>query len=65
MANYQFEVVMAVSELIDVEADDYSEAYDEATRIAESDFYCVAPEGYSIPWDNVDVVMIDSDEEEE
>ena len=64
MANYQFEIVMAVSEIIDVEADDYNEACNQARYVAEGDYYCVTPEGYSIPWDNVDYQCIDSDAED-
>ena len=63
MANYQFEAIMAVSEIIDVEADNSAEAYAQAREIADS-YYPVAPEGYSLPWDNIDVILIDSDGED-
>jgi hypothetical protein len=66
MGEYQFEVMMGVSELIDIEADSYDEALAQANEIAESGFYCVSPDGYSIPWDSIDVTCIaEPDEEDE
>jgi len=54
MAIYKFEVNLTLSELIEVEADSYDEAMDKATEEADA-FYAVAPEGWSIPWDYVDL----------
>lgn len=66
MGRYEFEVVLSVSELLDIDADSYDEAMAQANEIAESGFYCVSPDGYSIPWDHADVTCIaEPDEEDE
>ena len=63
MANYEFEIIMALSDLIDVQADNVYEAENLAKEMAES-YYPVTPAGYSLPWDNIDIVLIDSDGED-
>ena len=63
MANYQFELIMALSDLVDVEADSKEEAIAEAESLAE-EYSALVPDGYSIPWDNVDVILINSDAED-
>ena len=63
MGSYQFEVNFTLSELIDVDADSYDEAMDMAMDEADA-FYAVAPQGYSISWDNIDVDCISEPEED-
>lgn len=63
MPNYKFEVIMALSDVIDIEADNMYEAEQMAREEAEA-YYPVAPAGYSLSWDNIDMVLIDSDDEE-
>ena len=65
MGEYQFEVTLTVSEIVDIDADSYEEALAEAQDIAESGFYVVSPEGYSIPWDYSDVSLLSEPDEEE
>ena len=55
---YQFEGLMTVCESTTIYADSYEEALEEARQYFEDDLYAVS-QGYSIPWDNVDVNMID------
>ena len=55
---YQFEGLMTVCETVKIEADSYEEALEEARQHFEDDLYAVS-QGYTIPWDNVDVNMID------
>lgn len=63
MANYEFEVIMATSVLIDVEADSKEEALELATREATAEWQVVG-NGFAYPWDNVDVQLINSDAED-
>lgn len=63
MGEYQFEFIASVSDIIDVEADSYDEAVALAREEAEA-FYAVAPQGYSIPWDNIDIDCISEPEDE-
>lgn len=58
MASYTFEVLMTISELVDVEADNYDEAYELAQQEAEG-FYACSPDGFSIPWDNIELIDYD------
>lgn len=62
MANYEFEIIMAMSDLIDIEADSEHEAMGLARERAE-EYTALVPDGYSMPWDNIDVMLISSDEE--
>ena len=55
---YEFEGLMTVCETVKIEADSYEEALEEARQYFEDELYVVS-QGYSIPWDNVDVNMID------
>ena len=55
---------MTVCETVKIEADSYEEALEEARQYFEDDLYAVS-QGYSIPWDNVDVNLIDSFEFED
>lgn len=64
MGEYQFEVQMGFTDIIDVEADSYDEAVEIARRDAE-DYYVVAPAGFSVPWDDVDVVCVSEPDEDE
>jgi len=61
---YQFEGLMTVCESTTIYADSYEEALEEARQYFEDDLYAVS-QGYTIPWDNVDVNMIDCFEFEE
>jgi len=61
---YEFEGLMTVCETVKIEADSYGEALEEARQHFEDDLYAVS-QGYTIPWDNVDVNMIDCFEFEE
>ena len=61
---YQFEGLMTVCETVKIEADSYEEALEEARQYFEDDLYAVS-QGYTIPWDNVDVNMIDCIEYED
>ena len=61
---YQFEGLMTVCETVKIEADSYEEALEEARQYFEDELYPVS-QGYSIPWDNVDVNLIDSFEFED
>ena len=54
MAHYEFSVELTVSEIIDIEADSYDEAYDMAMEQAH-EFTCLSPEGYAVSWDYVDM----------
>ena len=63
MGNYQFEVNFTLSELIDVEADSYDEAMDMVRDEADA-YYPVAPQGYSLSWDDIRIDLIDSDGED-
>ena len=60
MPNYEFEIVLSLSDLIDVEADNVQDAMAEAERIA-NEYQAVLPAGYGYPWDNIDVQLINSD----
>lgn len=62
--SYQFEGIMTVCESTTIYADSYEEALEEARQYFEDDLYAVS-QGYTIPWDNVDVNMIDCEEFEE
>jgi hypothetical protein len=64
MGNYQFEITMGFSDIIDVEADSYDEAVEIARREAE-DYYVVAPAGFSLPWDDVQADCISEPDEED
>ena len=55
---YEFEGLMTVCETVKIEADSYEEALEEARQYFEDELYVVSQD-YSIPWDNVDVNMID------
>jgi hypothetical protein len=64
MGTYKFEAVMAVCDVFDIEADSYHEA--EALAREEAEFYYpVAPQGFALSWDNIDIVCIDEPDEEE
>lgn len=54
MAYYEFAAELFISELIGVEADSYDEAFDLAMEAA-IEYDCINPEGFSIPWDNIDL----------
>jgi hypothetical protein len=54
MATYVFEALMTLSELIEVEADSYDEAYDLALDGAD-EFNVITPSGYAIPWDYIEI----------
>jgi len=58
MGFYKFEMIATVSDIFEVEADSYDEAVAEAQTTGNDGYYPVAPEGYSFPWDNVEVVCI-------
>ena len=64
MGEYQFEVQMGFTDIIYVEADSYDEAVEIARRDAE-DYYVVAPAGFSVPWDDIEVVCVSEPDEEE
>ena len=64
MGKYQFEVQMGFTDVIDVEADSYEEAIVSARRDAE-DYYVVAPAGFSLPWDDIEVDFISGPDEED
>lgn len=64
MGEYQFEVQMGFTDVIDVEADSYDEAVQIARRDAE-DYYVVAPAGWSLPWDDIEVDCISEPDEED
>ena len=65
MGIYKFEMTASVSDIFEVEADSYDEALTEAQTIGADGYYPVAPEGYSFPWDNVEVVCIEEPADEE
>lgn len=64
MGEYQFEMIAAVSDIITVEASSVEEACDLAYAEAEA-YYAVAPQGFSIPWDNVDTLLISEPDEDD
>lgn len=64
MGEYQFEMLATVTDIITVEADSYDEAIDLAREEADS-WYAVAPAGYSVNWDNVDIDFVSGPEEDE
>jgi|SaaInlStandDraft_1057018.scaffolds.fasta_scaffold91654_2 hypothetical protein len=65
MGIYKFEMTASVSDIFEVEADSYDEAKTEAETTGADGYYPVAPEGYSFPWDNVEVVCIEEPDDEE
>jgi hypothetical protein len=65
MGIYKFEMIASVSDVFEVEADSYDEALTEAQTIGDNGYYPVAPEGYSFPWDNVEVVCFEEPDDEE
>lgn len=64
MGEYQFEMIASISDIVTVDADSYDEACALAQEEAEA-WYAVAPAGYSMPWDHVDVQCIAEPDEEE
>ena len=64
MGIYKFEIIAAVSDVFDIEADSYDEAMAEAEAIGADGYYPVGPMGYSFSWDNVDVVCIEEPDDE-
>ena len=54
---------MTVCDTIDIEAESYEEALEEARQQFEDEYYAVMPAGFSIPWDNVDVSCVSSEED--
>ena len=63
MARYEFEILLGISDVFNIEADSAEEARAEAHRHA--DFYlAVVPDGWSMPWDNIEITLIDSDAED-
>ena len=65
MNRYEFEGVMTVCDTMTIEAESYEEALEEARQQFEDQFYSVTPAGYSTPWDDVQVNLIDSVEYED
>ena len=63
MAEYQFEFIASMSDVITIDADSYDEAYDMATQEAHS-YYPVHPVGYRFDWDNIDLICTAEPEEE-
>lgn len=63
MANYEFEINLTISDMMDIEADSVQEAMDEAHRRAD-EYQAIVPHGWSMPWDNVDIQLINSDGED-
>lgn len=65
MGNYQFEVMFGISDVIDVEAESYESALATARDEANS-YYAVSVAGYSMPWDDIEIVCIaEPDEDDE
>ena len=65
MGIYKFEMTASVSDIFDVEADSYEDAVKEAEATGADGYYPIAPEGYSFPWDHVEVICIEEPDEEE
>lgn len=63
MGTYSLEGVMTVCDTIDIDAESYEEALEEARQQFEDEYYAVMPAGFSIPWDNVDVSCVSSEED--
>ena len=63
MANYEFEINLTISDMMDIEADNVQEATDLAYR-RSTEYQAVMPDGWSMPWDNVDVILVNSDGED-
>ena len=64
MGTYKFEMTAAVSDVFDIEADSYDEALAEAEASGTAGYYAIGPEGYSFPWDSVEVVCIEEPDDE-
>ena len=62
---YEFEGTMTVCETVVIEADSYEEALDEAHDVFDNQYYAVADRGWAIPWDNVDIQMMDCEEDDD
>ena len=65
MGIYKFEMTAAISDIFEVEADSYDDAKAEAEALGADGYYPIAPEGYSLAWDNVEVVCIEEPADEE
>lgn len=65
MGEYQFEIQMGFTDVIDVEADSYDEAVEIARRDAEDYYVVVHHLGYSLPWDDVQADCISEPDEED
>ena len=65
MGFYKFEMIATVSDIFEIEANSYDEALTEAQTTGADGYYPVAPEGYSFPWDSVEVVCIEEPGDEE
>jgi hypothetical protein len=63
MARYEFEILLGISDVFDIEADSAEEARDEAHRRADA-YLAVVPDGWSMPWDNIEITLTDSDAED-
>ena len=64
MAEYQFEVRFGSSEIVDVDANSYEDAWEMARERAHA-FYPVNPDGYSFEWDHIEVLCIAEPDEED
>lgn len=64
MGTYSFEGVMTVCDTIDIDAESYQEALEEAQQQFDDEYYAVIPAGVSVPWDNVDVSCVFEPEED-
>ena len=64
MGTYQFEGIMTVCDTIDIDAESYEEALEEARQKFEDQFYSVTPAGYYMPWYNIEVSCISEPEED-
>lgn len=64
MGSYKFEISMSFNDVIEIEADSYVDAENQAREEADA-YYPVYPAGFAGSWDYVDVVCIDEPDEDE